>query len=124
MPRNRKGFTLAELLIVVAIIAVLTTIFMAQYVSTLERSREAAELSDIRSAFVEVVNHYVSDQEIITKTVKVQQKGEGWQPESDASLQFSGGGIGTYTISAKTEGEYTITIKIDPETGDIVPVIS
>ena len=46
---NKKGFTLAELLIVVAIIAVLTAIPV--FTTQLEKSREATDAANIRSAY-------------------------------------------------------------------------
>ena len=50
---NKKGFTLAELLIVVAIIAVLVAISIPIFTSQLEKSREATDLSNIRAAYAE-----------------------------------------------------------------------
>lgn len=43
MKKKRKGFTLAELLIVVAIIAVLVAIGIPIFTSQLEKSREATD---------------------------------------------------------------------------------
>ena len=54
MRKNQKGFTLAELLIVVAIIAVLVAIAIPIFTSQLERSREATDLSNIRSYYAEI----------------------------------------------------------------------
>lgn len=51
---NKKGFTLAELLIVVAIIAVLTAIAIPVFTNQLEKSREATDLSNARAAYAEV----------------------------------------------------------------------
>ena len=50
---NKKGFTLAELLVVVAIIAVLVAIAIPIFTSQLEKSREATDLANIRSAYAE-----------------------------------------------------------------------
>ena len=50
---NKKGFTLAELLIVVAIIAVLVAISIPIFSSQLEKSREAVDLANIRAAYAE-----------------------------------------------------------------------
>lgn len=51
MRRSKKGFTLAELLIVVAIIAVLVAISIPIFTSQLEKSREAVDLENVRSAY-------------------------------------------------------------------------
>ena len=48
--KMNKGFTLAELLIVVAIIAVLVAISIPIFTSQLEKSREAADMANVRSA--------------------------------------------------------------------------
>ena len=50
---NNKGFTLAELLIVVAIIAVLTAVAIPVFTTQLEKSRDATSIANIRSAYAE-----------------------------------------------------------------------
>lgn len=50
---NKKGFTLAELLIVVAIIGVLVAISIPIFTSQLEKSREATDLANLRAAYAE-----------------------------------------------------------------------
>ena len=50
---KKKGFTLAELLIVVAIIAVLVAIAIPVFTTQLEKSKEAADLANIRAAYAE-----------------------------------------------------------------------
>lgn len=48
---NNKGFTLAELLIVVAVIAVLVAVAIPTFGSQLEKSRQAVDLSNLRGAY-------------------------------------------------------------------------
>lgn len=55
MNRRNKGFTLAELLIVVAIIAVLVAIGSPVFANQLEKSREAVDLANVRNAYAEVM---------------------------------------------------------------------
>ena len=50
---NKKGFTLAELLIVVAIIAVLVAISIPIFTTQLEKSRDAVTLSNLRAAYAQ-----------------------------------------------------------------------
>lgn len=58
--RKKKGFTLAELLIVVAIIAVLVAISIPIFTSQLEKSRDAVTLSNIRAAYAEAQSAYLT----------------------------------------------------------------
>lgn len=58
---NKKGFTLAELLIVVAIIAVLVAISIPIFSAQLEKAREATDMANIRSAYAEVIADYLGD---------------------------------------------------------------
>ena len=58
---NKKGFTLAELLIVVAIIAVLVAIAIPIFNAQLEKSREATDTANLRSAYAEAVATYLSE---------------------------------------------------------------
>jgi type IV pilus assembly protein PilA len=51
MKKNNKGFTLAELLIVVAIIAVLVAIAIPVFTTQLEKSRETTDMANLRSAY-------------------------------------------------------------------------
>ena len=60
MKKNNKGFTLAELLIVVAIIAVLVAIAIPVFTTQLESSREAVDASNIRSAYAEMMSEYLA----------------------------------------------------------------
>ena len=59
--RNYKGFTLAELLIVVAIIAVLVAIAIPILNNQLEKSREAHDVATMRQAASLAVEYYYND---------------------------------------------------------------
>lgn len=79
MKISRKGFTLAELLIVVAIIAVLVAVAIPIFGSQLEKSREAADLANVRAAYAEVLteaNMGIYNKEVI---VNLKQKQYDWQ---------------------------------------------
>ena len=57
---DRRGFTVAELLIVVAIIAVLVGVAIPVFNNQAERAREATDLANVRSAYAEVMNTAIS----------------------------------------------------------------
>ena len=59
--KKKNGFTLAELLIVVAIIGVLTAVAIPVFSSQLEKSREATDIANLRSAKAAAVSKYLAD---------------------------------------------------------------
>ena len=60
--RNKKGFTLMELLIVVAIIAILVAISIPIFTSQLEKAREQTDIANMRAAkAVAVATYLVGD---------------------------------------------------------------
>lgn len=58
---NKKGFTLAELLVVVAIIGVLVAIAVPVFSSATEKAKQATDLANVRGWYAEVVVNYLSD---------------------------------------------------------------
>jgi prepilin-type N-terminal cleavage/methylation domain-containing protein len=59
--KNKKGFTLAELLIVVAIIGVLVAISIPIFTAQLEKSREAVDEANLRSVYAEVASDLLTE---------------------------------------------------------------
>ena len=59
--KNEKGFTLMEMLIVVAIIAILVAIAFPIFNEKLEESRKATNVANIRTAISVATNQYLSD---------------------------------------------------------------
>ena len=76
--KNKKGFTLAEMLIVVAIIAVLVAISIPIFTSQLEKSRDAVSIANLRAAYAEAASDYLtagtSGDTTITKKVTLKGK--------------------------------------------------
>lgn len=80
MKKNNKGFTLMEMLIVVAIIAVLVAIMIPTFTSALERSREAADIANIRSTYAEAMVKYLNGEETnATESPAMTQATSGWK---------------------------------------------
>ena len=103
MKKNKKGFTLAELLIVVAIIAVLVAISIPIFNSQLEKAREATDAANIRSQYAQVMAEAItSGDDIDGKTlygaVELRQKKDQWQS--------SGLKKNLESVYGKIEGEY------------------
>ena len=58
--QGKKGFTLMEMLIVIAIIAVLIAIAIPIFTSQLENSRDATSVANMRSAYAEAQAAYLA----------------------------------------------------------------
>ena len=100
MKNNKKGFTLAELLIVVAIIAVLVAIAIPIFTSQLEKSREATDKADIRDYYAEI-SVAVLDETLTYKT-------DGSKIKIANGLEAVSGAYTAATDSA--DGSFTVTV--------------
>ena len=91
MKRGKKGFTLAELLVVVAIIAVLIAIAIPVFSHQLEKARETTDIANIRAAYAQAMVNYISD-ETRGHAVKVEmtQKEPGFKYAKEAAASLSG----------------------------------
>ena len=88
MKYKNKGFTLAELLIVVAIIAVLVAISIPIFSEELEKGREATDAANIRSEYAEMMSEVVSGTYDYSKdkdkyVVDLKQTGDDWTTTFD-----------------------------------------
>lgn len=125
--RDDKGFALMEMLIVVAIIAVLIAIAIPVFTNQLERSREATDAANIRSAYADIVVQYLDDPDNATPIdVASQQQVADWQGGAPSLTYESGGEQNTYEIPACTAAgqTYTVDLTIDEATGTVEPNIS
>lgn len=99
MKQNRNGFTLMEMLIVIALIAVLVAIAIPAIASQLERSREAADLANVRAAYAQVSAEALLGDPQFEVTVDLKQKQADWQSANPVNI----GGIVHYKDQGDTD---------------------
>ena len=127
---NNKGFTLAELLIVVAIIAVLTAIAIPVFTTQLEKSREATDMSNLRAAYAEVMANYLANGAKVgstastttTATVAAKQTQSGWQNAENGKLYVRVNGTEkSITAAAKKTGS-SWTVSVNPNNSKLISI--
>lgn len=99
MKQNRNGFTLMEMLIVIALIAVLVAIAIPAIASQLERSREAADLANVRAVYAQVSAEALLGDPQFEVTVDLKQKQADWQSANPVNI----GGIVHYKNQGDTD---------------------
>lgn len=105
---NKKGFTLAELLIVVAIIAVLVAIAIPVFTAQLEKSREAVDAANIRAKYAELcVQALENEGDQTDESVILTQTKTGWE-----SAEIKVAGIDISTSVAKATSPKGTAVKI------------
>lgn len=97
MKQNKNGFTLMEMLIVIAIIAVLIAVAIPVFASQLEKTREATDLANVRSAYAQVSTEALLGDSEATVTVNLKQKQADWQSVDPVNI----GGI----VHSKSQGD-------------------
>ena len=97
MKQNKNGFTLMEMLIVIAIIAVLIAVAIPVFASQLEKAREATDLANVRSAYAQVSTEALLGDSETTVTVNLKQKQADWQSVDPVNI----GGI----VHSKSQGD-------------------
>lgn len=94
--KKNKGFTLAELLVVVAIIAVLVAISIPVFTSQIEKAREATDLANIRAAYAELMSAVITGDTDVDETVTK----ESYHPlKSNSNIYYTtSGSVSTYIM--------------------------
>ena len=108
--RNRKGFTLMEMLIVVAIIAILIAVAIPTFSSALSKAKLATDEANFRALKGLIVTEYLTEGKEpaadATGNVYLHQDGSSTTTES-AKAMASQSESGTIYYTKGTDGVYT-----------------
>lgn len=102
---NKKGFTVVELIVVIAVIAVLAAVLIPKLSNMIDDANESAAIREADSALREDLVAASGDYTKIVDTDTVDYKGEYAAATKDANA--------TYTVTVKTsEATYTCVFDI------------
>lgn len=111
MKMNKKGFTLIEMLVVIAIIAILVAIVVPTVSSATEKAKEATDAANIRSTVAEVTLKGLDTNADVSATVTMKQT-DGFKTLGDGAT-ICGIAANNDTVFAKSE----VTVKYTASTG-------
>ena len=108
---NKKGFTIVELVIVIAVIAILTAVLIPTFTSATEKAKQSAALQNAKNALTAAQAEVLADGKVENETVYVKGDDVKTEDPEDASywtFVFTND-PNTATITAPTGDAYTYT---------------
>lgn len=112
--KNNKGFSLVELIVVIAIMAVLVGVLAPQLMKYVEKSREATDIQNCDS-IASALKAYYADKEDQTAAVTINVTPSGVTETDDPAVKDAG------MVNTKLKGKNwtKIAIKYNPADGSI-----
>ena len=107
---NKKGFTLAELLVVVAIIAVLVAIAIPVFGAATKKAEFTADLANVRASYAEAVVDGMSaagfDGTVTVTKAKLEENVKNSKVTTTAH---------SYTVTHNNDSSLTATVDVDDD---------
>lgn len=114
MKKNNSGFSLVELIIVIAIMAVLIGVLAPQFIKYVERSRESTDLQNVEEVKTAVESYVADHGESLSAAITIVMTAgpSGTIKPSISLTEYGVAANGPKTKSAKWSGSLTWTYNV------------
>lgn len=107
---NKKGFTLIELVIVIAVIAILAAVLIPTFTNIIQKANESNALTTGSSFYQELFAADLSDGKLDEKDGNVALGSSDTWKDAGYTLEVPKGGKYTYNVAEGKVSTYTFTI--------------
>ncbi len=118
---NNKGFSLVELIIVIAIMAILIAVLAPQYLKYVEKSRESADLDNWQAILSAMQVVYADVDAPVTVSASVKCTGVNSAVQADSALASAFASLGTdvsgMKMKSKKFSNASLSANVDSTTG-------